>query len=188
MKETYGAEHLTDEKWQAIAENDESYDFKFFYAVKSTGIFCRPSCKSKLPNRGNVRIFQNAEQAIREEFRPCKRCRPTGERLPDREWVAVMTEYMDKNFAEALTLEVLADVCHGSPYHLHRTFKKIMSMTPTEYLQNIRIGKAQAYLLTSSLSVAEIATRVGFPHTSYFIALFKKKTGLTPADYRKQEI
>ncbi|MGN7356505.1 bifunctional transcriptional activator/DNA repair enzyme AdaA [Paenibacillus sp. SAF-054] len=177
---------LTEEKWQAIVGNDESYDFIFFYAVKSTGIFCRPSCKSKAPNRENVRIFRDAQQAIREEFRPCKRCKPTGERLPDHEWVAVMTAYMDRNYASALTLTDLAEACHGSPYHLHRTFKKIMQMTPAEYLHHIRIDKAKQVLRSSDCSVAEIGTSVGFPHTSYFIAQFKKNTGCTPADYRRQ--
>ncbi|MCJ8014899.1 bifunctional transcriptional activator/DNA repair enzyme AdaA [Paenibacillus sp. KQZ6P-2] len=181
-------ELLTEEKWQAIVRNDESHDFKFFYAVTSTGIFCRPSCKSKVPNRDNVRIFRNAEQAMREEFRPCKRCKPTGERLPDREWVGIMTDYMDKNFAEPITLTDLAEVCHGSPYHLHRTFKRIMDMTPAEYLQNIRIEKAQDYLRNTSKSAREIGSLVGFQHTSYFITVFKRRTGCTPAEYRQQRI
>lgn len=186
MTRTQASEFLTDEQWQAIIHNDASYDDTFFYAVKSTGIFCRPSCKSKVPNRDNVRIFREAQQAIREEYRPCKRCKPTGERLPDKEWVAVMTEYMDKNYSKSLTLNNLADECHGSPYHLHRTFKKMMHMTPAEYLMNIRIGKAKQYLLGTGMSVSDIGVTVGFPHASYFIAQFKKKTGITPAEYRRQ--
>jgi AraC family transcriptional regulator of adaptative response / methylphosphotriester-DNA alkyltransferase methyltransferase len=117
-------EALTEERWQAIIGNDASYDFKFFYAVKSTGIFCRPSCKSKVPNRANVRIFRTAAEAIREEFRPCKRCKPTGERLPDREWVDAIARYMERHYDSAMTLNMLAEMFHGSPYHLHRTFKK----------------------------------------------------------------
>ncbi|MWV42971.1 helix-turn-helix domain-containing protein [Paenibacillus sp. HJL G12] len=188
MPDLEAPEMLTEEKWEAIVHNDESYDFKFFYAVKSTGIFCRPSCKSKVPNRENVRIFRNAEQAIREEFRPCKRCKPTGERLPDREWVEVMTQYMDQNFAEPLSLTELAEVCHGSPYHLHRTFKKVMHMTPAEYMQNIRIGKAKDYLRNTGKTAAEIGMLVGFQHTSYFITVFKKMTGVTPTEYRQQRV
>ena len=61
---------LTNEYWQAIIHNDSSYDSKFFYAVKSTGIFCRPSCKSRIPNRNNVRIFPHAEPALSENFCP----------------------------------------------------------------------------------------------------------------------
>ncbi len=144
---TNGEQKLSEEQWQAILTNDVSYDGEFFYAVKTTGIFCRPSCKSKPPKQENVRIFENAQEALSAQYRPCKRCKPTGERLPDKEWVSVMTEYIEHNFAEPLTLEILAETCHGSPYHLHRTFKKIMEMTPLDYIQHKRIEKASEYPL-----------------------------------------
>lgn len=185
MDRSGDVEKMTEEQWQAILQNDAAYNDKFFYAVKTTGIFCRPSCKSKAPNRENTRIFQNAEQAIESGFRPCKRCKPTGERLPDKEWVAVMTEYIDKHYQEPLTLEMLAEVCHGSPYHLHRTFKKVTGITPVDYIQQKRIDQASEYLVTTDRAVADIGTHVGLPNTSYFITLFKKKTGHTPTQYRQ---
>jgi AraC family transcriptional regulator of adaptative response / methylphosphotriester-DNA alkyltransferase methyltransferase len=178
-------EQMTEEQWQAILQNNVAYNDIFFYAVKTTGIFCRPSCKSKAPNRENACVFQNAEQALAAGFRPCKRCKPTGERLPDKEWVAVMTEYIDHNYMAPLTLETLAEVCHGSPYHLHRTFKKVTGITPVDYIQQKRIAKASEYLLTTEQAVAEIALRVGLPNTSYFITLYKKKTGYTPTQFRQ---
>ncbi|MEK3864930.1 bifunctional transcriptional activator/DNA repair enzyme AdaA [Paenibacillus sp. FSL H7-0716] len=178
-------EQMTEEQWQAILQNDVAYNDIFFYAVKTTGIFCRPSCKSKAPNRENACVFQNAEQALAAGFRPCKRCKPTGERLPDKEWVAVMTEYIDHNYMAPLSLETLAEVCHGSPYHLHRTFKKVTGITPVDYIQQKRIAKASEYLLTTVQTVAEIAFRVGLPNTAYFITLYKKKTGYTPTQFRQ---
>lgn len=177
--------NLTDEQWRAILQNDATYNDKFIYAVKTTGIFCRPSCKSKAPNRENVCIFQNAEQALEAEFRPCKRCKPTGVGLPDKEWVSVMTRYIDLNYMKPLSLEALAEVCHGSPYHLHRTFKKIKGITPLEYIQNKRITIASEYLIHTERTVADIALNVGLPNTPYFITLFKKKTGLTPIQFRQ---
>ena len=120
-------EMITDEKWQAILNNDTAYNHQFFYAVKSTGIFCKPSCKSRVPKRKCMH-FSNAEQALRANFRPCKRCKPTNENLPDSEWVNLITEYIDKNFTEKLTLESLATICHGSPYHMHRTFKRLKAL------------------------------------------------------------
>ncbi|WP_245376020.1 bifunctional transcriptional activator/DNA repair enzyme AdaA [Paenibacillus eucommiae] len=174
--------------WQAIISNDASYDGQFFYAVKTTGIFCRPSCKSRPPKKENVGFFHTAEQALSAKFRPCKRCKPTGQRLPDDEWVALVTEYINKNYMESLTLDILADICHGSPYHLHRTFKKIKGVTPVEYIQQIRIGKAKEQLLSSEQSIAEVGVSVGLSNTPYFITLFKKKTGHTPASYRQLQL
>jgi AraC family transcriptional regulator of adaptative response / methylphosphotriester-DNA alkyltransferase methyltransferase len=180
-----GEESIPDEVWQAIVLNDSSYDDTFFYAVKTTGIFCRPSCKSRPPKIENVRIFQNVQQALSENFRPCKRCKPTGQRLPDEEWVTQIAQFIDTNYGEMLTLEKLADMFHGSPYHLHRTFKRIKGITPVEYIRQTRISKAIQYLTTSDKTITEIALAVGIPNTAYFITLFKKKTGHTPADYRR---
>ncbi|PDY44712.1 bifunctional transcriptional activator/DNA repair enzyme AdaA [Bacillus pseudomycoides] len=177
--------NLTDERWQAIVHNDSSYDDKFFYAVKTTGIFCRPSCKSRTPNKNNVRIFLNAKQALSERFRPCKRCKPNGIKLPNEDWVTQITAYIDKHYREALTLEILADMCHGSPYHLQRTFKQMKGITPLEYIQQIRITKSMQYLTDTNQTIMEIAFTVGIPNTAHFATLFKKKTGYTPTEYRK---
>lgn len=179
---------LTDEKWQAIILNNSDYNDLFFYAVKTTGIFCRPSCKSRAPKKENVRIFQDAKQALLANFRPCKRCKPTGERLPDHEWITIITRYIDQHFNKKLTLEILAEVGHGSPYHLHRTFKRINGTTPVDYIQQTRIKKALELLTYSDKGISEIATEVGMPNTSYFITLFKKKTGFTPVEYRQKKM
>lgn len=178
-------EMMTDEKWQAIINNDAAYNNQFFYAVKSTGIFCKPSCKSRVPKKENVYIFQNAEQALRANFRPCKRCKPTNENLPDSEWVDLITEYIDQHFTEKLTLDSLASICHGSPYHMHRTFKKIKGITPVEYIQQVRVHAAKKYLIQTNKTIGDIAIRVGMTNAPYFITLFKKKTGLTPAQFRQ---
>ncbi|MFT3655157.1 Bifunctional transcriptional activator/DNA repair enzyme AdaA [Bacillus sp. B01(2024)] len=176
---------LTDEKWNAIIHNDVSYDAVFYYAVKTTGIFCRPSCKSRVPNKENVLVFDTAEAALKRHFRPCKRCRPNGLRLPDEEWVAQITEYIDGHYHEPLPLSVLADMCHGSPYHLQRTFKKIKGTSPIEYIQKKRLAKAGDLLMHTDKTVMEIALTVGFPNTAHFATLFKKRTGSSPTEYRK---
>lgn len=175
------------EKWNAVLGNDASYNETFLYAVKTTGIFCRPSCKSRPPNPDNITYFDTAEQAATAGFRPCKRCKPTGQRLPDDEWITAVTDYIDQNYSNALTLERLAEICHGSPYHLHRTFKRLKQMTPVAYIQLQRINKAKELLLSSDCPISDIGIRVGLANTPYFITLFKKITGHTPASFRKKQ-
>ncbi|MDP4097117.1 bifunctional transcriptional activator/DNA repair enzyme AdaA [Paenibacillus sp. P96] len=179
---------LTDERWQAIIQNNAAYDQQFFYGVRTTGIFCRPSCRSRAPRKEHVRIFTDAGQALAESFRPCKRCRPTGDRLPDQEWVDQMIQYIDQNYRETITLDTLADICHGSPYHLQRTFKRITGVTPVEYIQTKRINEAIDILINTNKSVTEIASLVGFSNTPYFITLFKKMMEQTPNEYRRSHV
>ena len=176
-------------QWQAILANDASQDGHFFYAVVTTRIFCRPSCKSRPPKRENVLVFATAEQARAAHFRPCKRCKPEGLRLPDQEWVEQIADYIDRHYPNKLTLEMLAEECHGSPYHLQRTFKRVMQMTPTEYLVRRRIHEAKRALVDaeSPRTVAEIAREVGIGSSAYLITLFKKMTGITPNEYRKMQ-
>src|SRR5690554_3509006 len=151
-------ENLTDKQWEAIINNDAYYDQQFYYAVKSTGIFCRPSCKSRPPKRENIHIYLTAEEAMKGSYRPCKRCRPTGERIPDLEWITIVTAYIDRNYMNQLSLDHLADISHSSPYHLHRTFKRIQGMTPVEYIQQQRIMHAQNLLITTKIAITDIGS------------------------------
>ncbi|MBM7583494.1 AraC family transcriptional regulator of adaptative response / methylphosphotriester-DNA alkyltransferase methyltransferase [Bacillus pakistanensis] len=177
---------IPNEYWKAIVENDASYDDTFFYGVKTTGIFCRPSCKSRVPNKENVRIFKNAKLAQSENFRPCKRCKPDGLMLPDKEWIEQIVDWIDQHYYKPLTLETLSEFGHSSPYHLQRTFKRVKGMSPLEYIQQVRISHAIHYLMNSDKSVTEIGMMVGLTNTAYFITLFKKKTKCTPTEYRKK--
>ncbi|MDN7243145.1 bifunctional transcriptional activator/DNA repair enzyme AdaA [Planococcus sp. N028] len=171
--------------WQAITENDPAFDDQFFYGVQTTGIFCRPSCKSRVPSKENVHIFKNAFLAIEQGYRPCKRCKPDGLQLPTEEWVQQITEWMDAHFTENVTLDKLAEVTHSSPFHLQRSFKQLTGISPFTYLQQKRLEKAAQELATTDQTVAAVGRAVGFSNIPYFITLFKKKTGQTPAQYRK---
>lgn len=174
--------------WQAIVTNDAAYDGTFYYAVATTGIFCRPSCKSRLPKREHVRIFHHSQAAIAESFRPCKRCRPDGIRLPDEEWVAQMKAHIEEHFAEPLSLATLAEHFFASTYHLQRTFKRIAGVTPLMYIGQARLEAAKKLLLTSDMAVNVIGAQVGMANAAYFATLFQKKTGLTPTEFRQKHV
>ena len=105
--------------------------------------------------------------------------------LPEEAWISRAAAHMDRHYAEELTLQRLAEACHGSPYHLQRTFKRIMGITPAAYLQRVRISRAQELLRSSTLPVREIGQRLGLGNLPYFITLFKRITGSTPARYRQ---
>ncbi|OPA74789.1 AraC family transcriptional regulator [Paenibacillus selenitireducens] len=179
---------LTEDKWEAILNNDTSRDGTFFYAVATTGIFCRPSCKSRPPLKEHVRIFDHAFEAMEAAFRPCKRCKPDGLRLPDEEWMIQIIQWIDHHFAESITLQRLADQTHSSPYHLQRTFKRIKGITPAEYIQEKRMDYAMHELLTTHDPILDIAVRSGIPNAAHFATTFQKRTGLSPSAYRKKHI
>lgn len=179
--------YLTKKRWHAISTNNKAADGEFFYGVKSTKIFCYPSCKSRLPKKENIVIFQDADDAISHGYRACKRCRSGGTALPDTEWVENIATYIDENFAKPLTLQIIAEDCHGSPYHLHRTFKRITKITPITYLDNIRIDYAKKQLLNTLESIEVIGKKAGFPNPSHFSTTFKRHTGLSPNRFRKEQ-
>ena len=106
-------------------------------------------------------------------------------KLPNEEWITQIIQWIDIHYGEVLTLDKLAELFHGSPYHLHRTFKRLKGLTPADYIMKIRMEKAMQILRGSELTVMEIASSVGIPNPSHFATLFQKKTGLTPTKYRQ---
>lgn len=139
--------------------------------MKSTGIFCRPSCKSRIPNRNNVRIFHHAEQALSENFRPCKRCKPNGITLPNEEWVEQIKDYIEKHYDESLTLDMLAEMCHGSPFHLHGIELDVLAEKGmlSEPLQDIVKRDEGLYGIDEviALSIVNVYGSIGFTNFGY---------------------
>lgn len=177
--------------WGATVSCNVEYDGTFFYAVKTTGIFCRPSCKSKVPNYKNVSFFLNRLEAKRAGYRPCKRCRPdlkTSFYDPFESIVKDTRQIIENNYAQKMFLNEIATEVGVSRFHLNRTFKNETGDTPHMYLEKIRIQKAKELLLTTNLNKTEIGYQVGYQSISSFYNAFKRSTGLSPSQFKAHHL
>lgn len=174
------------QKWRAIADNCEDYDGAFFYAVKSTHIFCRPSCKSRTPLRENVEFFDTAAEAMNAGYRPCKRCRPDLIIYrPVSEPAEKAKDIIDALFFNTEALSKKLVQIGVSRRHLTEIFVNRYGCTPKEYLDSRRLEAARQQLNDRSASIVDVALSIGFESLSSFYALFKKHTGMTPGEYRR---
>ncbi|WP_442809104.1 bifunctional DNA-binding transcriptional regulator/O6-methylguanine-DNA methyltransferase Ada [Trinickia soli] len=172
------------ERWEAVAARDAQADGAFFYAVATTGVFCRPSCASRLPRRENVAFFGTPDEARAAGFRPCKRCRPDG--LPrDMAIVERACAALDADPQARLTLAQLSEAVHVSPFHLQRLFKRIVGVSPREY-QAARRGAALREALQRGEDVTRAALDAGFNSPSRLYDSVAGELGMTPTAYRKK--
>ncbi|QTM98352.1 helix-turn-helix domain-containing protein [Sediminibacillus dalangtanensis] len=179
--------HSKEIMWQATVSCDSSYDGIFFYAVRTTGIFCRPSCRSKVPNCENVSFFLNGNDAQNAGYRPCKRCRPDlNMKIYDPlESLVKDTKQLIKNkYVQNLSLHEIASRVGVSRFHLNRIFKERTGYTPRVYLEKIRVNEAKELLLTTNLNSTEVGYRIGYQSVSSFYNAFKRNTGLSPSQFR----
>ncbi|GGE08827.1 AraC family transcriptional regulator [Marinithermofilum abyssi] len=172
--------------WEAVVQCDGKYDGSFYYAVKTTKIFCHPSCKSKTPKQENVEFFFDIEEALRKGYRPCKRCRPDLYRSydPNQEVIKEVKKVLENEFDKPWTLYKLSERFGISSYHLQRLFKKKTGMSPKQYLIHIRIEQAKLLLLNGEKNNTDICFMVGFNDPSHYYNVFRKVTGLSPLAFK----
>jgi len=176
---------IDEEKWDAVIKNNTNSDGKFFYAVKTTRIFCRPSCKSKAPLRKNVIFFENKQLAIEAGYRPCKRCRPDLiEFSPSENLTTKAKSIIDTYFSDPDELKKQIQNLGVNESYLNKLFLLDYGNTISEYLRCTRIKKSKLMLL-SGISIAGSAFDSGFGSLSAFYSNFKKKTGYTPEEFRR---
>ncbi len=175
---------LTARQWQAIQHNDATFDNQFWYAVKTTGIFCRPSCPSRLPKPEHITIFKDPKDALTAGYRPCKRCRPLNQLVANELWVQEIDHVLAQDYPTKLTLAELAAKVHGSASYVRHVYQDLTGLTPQQKLTQLRLTRAKVELLQSNASVASIGAKVGLPNTPYFIQRFKARYGQTPHQYR----
>ncbi len=176
----------TDEsRWKAVVARDPAAEGKFFYAVKTTGVFCRPGCSSRRPNRNNVAFFNMQADAERAGYRPCKRCQPGAASLRARQADIIAGACHRLEQAEAApTLAELAAATGLSPWHFHRLFKQIVGVTPKKYAATHRLQRFRGRLKANH-SVAAAVYDAGFGSSSRAYENTGGRLGMTPSAYRK---
>ena len=173
------------ERWAALTARDPSADGRFVYAVQSTGVYCRPSCRSRAARPENVTFHATCAAAEAAGFRACKRCRPDAPALAARQTEAVARAC--RRIAAAGTtpsLEALAQDAGLSPFHFHRVFKAITGITPKAYAEACR-AKSVAACLREAGSVTEALYEAGYGGPSRFYANAQQRLGMAPTVYRK---
>jgi AraC family transcriptional regulator of adaptative response/methylated-DNA-[protein]-cysteine methyltransferase len=174
-----------DPRWNAVVARDAGADGQFVYAVSSTGIYCRPSCASRRPRRERVVFFETPDEAVRAGYRACKRCRPDAVVAVDP-WIEKVRRacvYL-ANIEGHVSLAHLAARLGGSPYHLQRSFKRIVGVTPREYADACRLRKVKRGLRAGA-SVTDAVLDAGYGSSSRFYERAAAKLAMKPQSYRK---
>ena len=179
------AKYETDaEKWRAIIAKDRAADGHFVYSVKTTGIYCRPSCSARMALRKNVAFHRSPEAAQAAGFRACKRCVPNGPGVAEVHAAAVAKACRTiEATEEPPTLDALAKDAAMSRYHFHRIFSQITGITPKQYAiahRSRRVGEE----LRKPTTVTEAIYRAGFNSSSRFYENTSATLGMAPAKLR----
>ncbi|WP_456237165.1 bifunctional DNA-binding transcriptional regulator/O6-methylguanine-DNA methyltransferase Ada [Acidiphilium iwatense] len=173
-----------DARWIAVKRRDASADGHFYYAVRTTGVYCRPSCAARLPRRENVSFYATRAEAEQAGFRPCKRCRPGDAAQASRHAAAIARACrLIETAEEPPALAELADAAGLSRYHFHRIFKQIAGVTPKAYASAHRAKRVRSELGQSD-TVTRAIFDAGFNSSGRFYEGSTKILGMTPGAYR----
>ncbi|HEY9619225.1 MAG TPA: bifunctional DNA-binding transcriptional regulator/O6-methylguanine-DNA methyltransferase Ada [Crinalium sp.] len=186
MQNTAVTPFLTDtQRWAAVIQRDQQADGAFVYAVKSTGVYCRPDCSSRSPKLNNVLFFQSCKDAEAAGFRPCKRCKPNGI-SPHAEKVDLIARVCQliATSETPLSLQELAKFAGLSSYHFHRVFKNIVGITPKEYMMMQRSNRVRDGLQQAN-SVTQTIYDAGFESSSRFYEHAENMLGMKPMRYKQ---
>ncbi len=188
--ETAGARVMTStaladkERWDAVLRRDRRVDGTFYYAVKTTGVYCRPSCPSRRPRVENVSFHVTCQDAERAGFRACKRCHPDATALAEQHAAAVARACrIIETAEESPSLDDLAHAVGMSRFHFHRIFKSLTGVTPKRYAAAHRASRVRG-ALSNSATVTEAIYGAGFNSSGRFYATASKVLGMKPMKFR----
>jgi AraC family transcriptional regulator of adaptative response/methylated-DNA-[protein]-cysteine methyltransferase len=177
--------HTDERRWQAVLARDSKQDGAFVFGVSSTGVFCRPSCPAKRPRRENVTFFLHALEAEQAGYRACLRCRPKAvDGNPQSALVRAMCRYIEQHMEDRVTLNLLAKEFRLSSFHLQRTFKSVLGISPKAYIDACRLRQVKQNLQAGH-SVTTALYAAGYGSTSRLYERTAAQLGMTPEKYRR---
>ena len=178
---------MTQEQWKAIQTHDPSYDGKFYFAVKSSRVICKPSCRARNPLPENVLIFPDLSAAIQAGYHPCAHCRPDLVKWlgAKGELAARARAYIQSHYTEKFSLDQMAEALFVNKIYLSKCFKQITGDTLLHYHNQTRCERARALLLGTELPMEVIGDRVGFATPSHFARVFRSLYGCSPTEYKR---
>lgn len=170
--------------WQAVKENDARFDGAFVFGVKTTGIYCKPSCRARLPKRENVSFYSTCKLAESNGFRACLRCGPDDANALDPQMARILKACEMIETDGLLSLDELAEAVNLSPFHFQRTFKEIIGVSPKKYSEAKRMKKFKNEIRSGS-DVVTAMYEAGFGSSSRLYEKADENLGMTPTAYKK---
>ena len=170
--------------WEAVSHRDHSFDGIFYVGVLTTGVYCKPSCPARRPLRENVRFYATPKAAERDGLRACLRCRPLEGAGTKPARIHDLCRYIESHAGEPLTLEDLAEKAGMSRFHLQRTFKAVVGLSPKQYQEACRLESLKGALKQSN-DVAGAVYDAGFGSASRVYERADTRLGMTPNRYRQ---
>ena len=172
-----------DHRWLLVQDRNQQADGEFVYAVKSTGIFCRPSCPSRRPRREMVEFFDNPSLAQQAGYRACLRCEPA-ERNAQLAKIEAACRFIEQNLDDALSLDQIAGHVGLSPFHFQRLFKKRLGISPRQYQQAQRSSKFKQ-ALHKEARITDAIYEAGYSSSSRAYESGSDQLGMTPTAFRR---
>lgn len=176
---------IEDTLWEAVLNRNASFEGKLFYGVRSTSIYCRPTCSSRRPNRNQVCFFQSPQEAETAGFRPCKRCQPQYEKAPNLTQAKILAvcRYIEEQVDRIPTLSQLSFHFGISPSYLQKEFKRVIGLSPFQYANALRSDRFKQRLQQGD-EIVHALYDTGYGSSSRLYEKASQQLGMTPKTYR----
>jgi AraC family transcriptional regulator, regulatory protein of adaptative response / methylated-DNA-[protein]-cysteine methyltransferase len=169
--------------WRAVVEKDRHYDGKFVYAAVTTGIYCRPSCPARNPQRRNILVLPTVGEAERRGFVACLRCHPKSF-APAESSIKTALEFVEKHVDQTITLRTLSRAAGLSPHYLQEIFTRIVGLSPKDFCDARRVSRFKQQL-KGGQSIATACYEAGYGSSRALYERTKVAMGMTPSTYRR---